>query len=87
MIRRKECTMHIDEQKKFDTRNIERNIKSGIISQKDYETHLSKLPDVSDKVFNFEELVEDSKELESKKESDSQSKKREPKKRAKGKGK
>jgi hypothetical protein len=82
-----ECNMHIDEQKKFDIRNIERNIKNGIITQKDYETHLSKLPDVSDKIFNLEEPVDDSKELESKKDSDSQSRKREPKKRAKGKGK
>jgi hypothetical protein len=79
--------MHIDEQKKFDTRNIERNIKTGIISQKDYETYLSKLPDASDKVFNFEEPGDDSKELDSKKGSEPQSKKRELKKKAKGKGK
>ncbi len=79
--------MHIDEEKKFDTRNIERNIKNGIITQKDYETYLSKLADASDKVFNFEEPVDDSKELDSKKESESQSKKRELKKKAKGKGK
>lgn len=79
--------MHIDEQKKFDIRNIERNVKNGIITQKDYETHLSRLPDVSDKVFNFEEPLDDSKDPESKKESESQSKKRELKKKAKGKGK
>ncbi len=79
--------MHIDEQKKFDTRNIERNIKNGMITQKDYETYLSKLPDASDKVFNFEEAVNDSKELDSKKRSESQSKKRELKKKVKGKGK
>jgi hypothetical protein len=54
--------MHIDENKKFDIRNIERNIKEGIISQKDYENYLSKLPDVSDKIYNpdepFEEEIE-----------------------------
>ncbi len=79
--------MHIDEQKKFDTRNVERNIKNGMTTQKDYETYLSKLPDASDKVFNFEEPVDDSKDIESKKESEPQSKKREMKKKAKGKGK
>ena len=79
--------MHIDEQKKFDIRNIEGNIKNGIITQKDYETYLSKLPDSTDKVFNFEEPADDSKDLESKKESESRSKKRELKKKAKGKGK
>ena len=47
--------MHIDENKRFDKRNVERNIKSGIISQKDYEIYLSKLPDNSDKIFNPEE--------------------------------
>ena len=51
--------MHIDEDKKFDKRNIARNIKSGIITQKDYETYLSKLPDVSDKLFNPEETSTD----------------------------
>ena len=52
--------MHIDEQKKFDKRNIERNIKNGTITQKDYEIYLSKLPDVSDKIFNPEESLDDS---------------------------
>jgi hypothetical protein len=78
--------MHIDEQKKFDIRNIERNVKNGMITQKDYETYLSKLPDASDKVFSLEEPVDDSKDLEPKKESESRSKKRELKKKAKGKG-
>jgi hypothetical protein len=45
-------TMHIDEEKKFDVRNLERNIKSGVSTQKDYAIYLSKLPDASDKVFN-----------------------------------
>jgi hypothetical protein len=43
--------MHIDETKKFDKRNIQRNLKDGLVSQKDYESYLSKLPDASDKVF------------------------------------
>lgn len=42
--------MHVDESKKFDKRNIERNIKDGIITLKDYEAYLSRLPDVSDKI-------------------------------------
>ena len=79
--------MHTDEQKKFDIRTMERNTKSGIITQKDYETYLSKLPDVSDKVFNSEEALEDSEEVESKREGESSSKKRETKKRVKSKGK
>ena len=80
--------MHTDEQKKFDIRTMERNTKSGIITQKDYETYLSKLPDVSDKVFNSEEtLSEDSGEVESKREGDLSSKKKETKKKLKPKGK
>ncbi len=79
--------MHTDEQKKFDIRTIERNTKGGIITQKDYETYLSKLPDVSDKVFNLEEATEDSGELESKREGELSSKKKEMKKKVKSKGK
>lgn len=60
--------MHIDEKKKFDIRNIERNIKEGIISQKDYEIYLSKLPDLSDKIYNPEEFQEEVSELKEKKE-------------------
>jgi len=79
--------MHTDEQKKFDIRNIERNTKSGIITQKDYETYLSKLPDVSDKVFNPEETSEDSGEAEAKREGELSSKRKEIKKKVKSKGK
>ncbi len=57
--------MHIDESKKFDKRNIERNIKEGIISKKDYENYLSKLPDLSDKIFIPEEPKSSSSEFES----------------------
>jgi hypothetical protein len=79
--------MHTDEQKKFDIRTIERNTKSGIITQKDYETYLSKLPDLSDKVFNPEEASENSGEVESKREGELSSKKKELKKKVKSKGK
>ncbi len=41
--------MHIDESKKFDKRTIERNLKEGIVSAKEWEQFLKKLPDVSDK--------------------------------------
>ena len=82
-----ENNMHTDENKKFDKRNIERNIKNGIITQKDYEIYLSKLPDVSDKLFNPEESSVDSDEFESKKEGEIQSKKKAVKKKSKGKGK
>jgi hypothetical protein len=79
--------MHTDEQKKFDVRTIERNTKSGIITQKDYESYLSKLPDVSDKVFNPEETPQGSAEVESKREGELPSKKKETKKKVKSKGK
>jgi len=46
--------MHIDEDKKLDKRNIGRNVKDGVMAQKDYEIYLSKLADVSDKLFNPE---------------------------------
>jgi hypothetical protein len=79
--------MHIDEQKKFDIRNIERNIKNGIITQKDYEIYISKLLDVQDKIFNPEEPFEDFKDAESKKNTETGSKKKGQKKKPKGKGK
>jgi hypothetical protein len=79
--------MHIDEDKKFDKRNIGKNIKEGVITQKDYEILLSKLPDVRDKLFNPEETSTGIVEIESKKESEISSKKRGAKKKVKGKGK
>ena len=33
----------------FDRRTVERNIKKGLISRKDYEKHLKSLDDVADK--------------------------------------
>jgi hypothetical protein len=79
--------MHIDETKKFDKRDIERNIKNGITTQKDYEIYLSKLPDAIDKLFNPEESLTDSEALETKKDNEMQTKKRGLKKKTKGKGK
>ena len=79
--------MHIDEDKKFDKRNVARNIKSGVISQKDYETFVSRLPDVSNKLFNPEETSTDLGEVESREVSETSSKKKGIKKKAKGKGK
>ena len=79
--------MHIDEDKIFDKRNIERNIKNGIITQKDYEIYLLKLTDVRDKLFNPEEIITDFDEFKSKRGSEIPSKKRGDKKKTKGKGK
>jgi hypothetical protein len=86
-IKFEEEGMHIDEGKKFDKRNIPKNLKNGIIAQKDYEIYLSKLPDVSDKLFNPEETSAELDELESIKDSEILPKKRGLKKKAKGKGK
>ena len=75
--------MHIDESKKFDKRNIERNIKEGVITQKDYELYLSKLPDVSDKIYIPEESTEEAGESFSLIESESPTKKKGGKKKVK----
>lgn len=77
--------MHIDEAKKFDKRNIEKNIKNGIFTVKDYENYLSKLPDVSDKIFSLEDTTIESEESELKKGDEEPSKKKVTKKKAKGK--
>ena len=79
--------MHTDENKIFDKRNIERNLKIGIITQEDYEIYLSKLTDVSDKLFNPEDILSDSDEFESKKQGEIPTKKKVVKKKSKGKGK
>ncbi len=34
----------------FDARTVERNIRKGLITRKDYEKHLKSLPDVTDKI-------------------------------------
>ena len=79
--------MHIDEGKKFDKRNLLKNIQDGLISAKDYAVFLSKLQDVSDKVFNPEESIPNSQEFETKRDNEIQFKKKGDKKKAKGKGK
>ena len=86
-LKEKGETMHIDENKKFDKRNVERNIKNGILTQKDYEIYLSRLSDVSDEVFNPEESVAAFRNLESKRLDEVQVKKKGEKKKTKGKGK
>ena len=37
----------------YDRRTVERSIKKGIITRKDYEKHLKGLPDVADKGENI----------------------------------
>lgn len=78
--------MHTDPNKKYDKRNIESNIRSSIMTKKDYETYLSKLPDVSEKLFIPEESPE-SLEGDARKDDEIQVKKRKAKKKVKGKGK
>ena len=79
--------MHIDENKRFDKRNIEKNVKDGIITEKEYEMFLSKLPDVSDKLFSPEEAVIDSREGEERQEGEMARKKKVIKKKVRGKAK
>lgn len=79
--------MHTDENKRFDKRNIERNIKGGIITQKDYEIYLSRLPDASDKAVSPEASPAELEDFGSKKEDGKQTKKRAGKKKAKRRGK
>ncbi|HVU50131.1 MAG TPA: hypothetical protein VHL80_05565 [Polyangia bacterium] len=44
----------------FDKRTIERNIKKGLVTRKDYEKHLKALEDVAGKgVFGGDEDVDD----------------------------
>ena len=38
----------------FDSRIVERNIKRGLVSRKDYEKYLKSLPDSKDKVKSVE---------------------------------
>ena len=47
--------MHIDEKKRYDKRTIERSLREGLISLKEYERHFANLPDVSDKIFAWGE--------------------------------
>jgi len=76
--------MHTDEDKKFDKRNIAGNIRTGLITKRDHELYLSKLPDVSEKVFLPEESPSDSVDMEAKKGSQIQSGRKKTKKKGKG---
>jgi hypothetical protein len=49
--------MHVDPEKKFDRRSIERKIREGFMSQKEYDDYLANLPDVSDKVHDHNEKI------------------------------
>ena len=54
--------MHTDENKRYDKRNIASNLQRGLVTAKEYETHLSKLPDAGDKVFNPDEARSENEE-------------------------
>jgi hypothetical protein len=41
--------MHVDANKRYDKRTIEQRIREGLISQKDYDNYLARLPDLSKK--------------------------------------
>ena len=57
--------MHTDERKRFDKRNIQSNLRRGVMNLKEYDSYLTKLPDVSDKVYDpGEESSADEPELE-----------------------
>jgi hypothetical protein len=51
-------------QRAFDVRTIERNIKKGHITRKDYEKHLKALPDATDKVAPPEEDLADDDDID-----------------------
>jgi len=46
--------MHTDGSKRFDKRNIESNLRRGMMASKEYENYLNKLPDASDRIFDPE---------------------------------
>ncbi|NIO05723.1 MAG: hypothetical protein GTN74_14290 [Proteobacteria bacterium] len=50
--------MHIDEKKRFDKRTIDRRIRNGLISRKEFETYLKKLPNVAHKIDDEKEAGE-----------------------------
>ena len=53
--------MHIDESKKLDKRTIERNLKEGIVSPKEWEKYLKSLPDASENA-DFVTIVDEQKQ-------------------------
>jgi hypothetical protein len=46
-------------QRLFDVRTVERNIKRGLITRKDYEKHLKALEDAAEKVAPQEDVEDD----------------------------
>ena len=77
--------MHTDESKKYDKRIIEIHLREGMVLPKDYETYLSKLPDVSSKVHNpAEDGMEEGEESDSRGDSGEDARKKGMKKRGKG---
>jgi hypothetical protein len=77
--------MHTDEGKKYDKRIIEILLSRRMVLPKDYEAYLSKLPDVSSKVYNPEEEgMEEGEESDSRGDSGGDAKKKGMKKRGKG---
>lgn len=60
--------MHIDENKKFDKRTIDKSLREGVIPAKEWEQFLKSLPDVSGKVdFVMSEEEEEGEIIEDKK--------------------
>jgi hypothetical protein len=53
--------MHIDENKKWDKRTIERNLKEGVVSPNEWEKYLKSLPDSSDNA-DFVMIVDEQKQ-------------------------
>lgn len=77
--------MHTDESKKYDKRIIEILLRRGLVLPKDYETYLSKLPDVSSKVYTPEEEgMEEGEKSDSRGDSEEDARKKGMKKRGKG---
>lgn len=52
----KDAKEHAPEGRVYDQRLVERNIKKGAISRKDYEKHIKSLPDAKDKAANMGNL-------------------------------
>jgi hypothetical protein len=50
--------MHTDEKKRFDRRNIESSLRKGVVTSKEYDAYLSKLPDMSENIFDPEDEEE-----------------------------
>ncbi|NIO03037.1 MAG: hypothetical protein GTN74_00050 [Proteobacteria bacterium] len=47
--------MHTDEEKRYDKRTIEGNLRQGVMSHQEFQEYLTNLPDVSHKAFCWKE--------------------------------